>query len=378
MQLMPMPAVFSGAAALGALDRLLSDAQAARVFIVTGPHIAKTDGFSKVWKTAQNGRDVKVYCETKADPSIEQVSEIVEQAKAFGADAVIGMGGGSPIDSSKVVAASLTNAGPVESMIGTGLVAKRCAPLFIIPTTAGTGSEVTNIFILTDTREQMKKAVVSNNILPHAALLVPELTVSMPSRITASTGMDAFCHATEAYLSVKKNPYSDAMALKALGLIFQWLEKAVHEPENLEAREGMLTASFFAGLAFTNSSVTAIHAFAYPLGGRHHVPHGMANSLMLGPVLNHNRAANEERFADLAAAFCGVRDAEKFVPAVQALKKKIGLPMSLAEAGIPEDDLGAMADAVMTVTRLLSVNPAPITLADAQRIYNEAYKGEQS
>lgn len=376
MQLIPMPSVTSGPDALGALDTLLNGVQAARVFIVTGPHISQTDGFSKVRKIAQTGRELLVYSETKGDPSIEQVTEMVEQARAFGADAVIGMGGGSPVDASKVVAASLTNDGPVESMVGTDLVQKRGAPLFVIPTTAGTGSEVTNISILTDTKEQMKKAVVSNQILPHAALLVPELTVTMPPRITAATGLDAFCHATEAYLSVKKNPYSDAMALKALGLIFRWLEKAVHEPGNLEAREGMLLASFFAGLAFTNASVTAIHAFAYPLGARHHVPHGMANALMLGPVLNHNLAGSEERFADLAEAFCGVRDAAWFVPAAQELKKKTGLPMTLAEAGIPEDDLGAMAESVMTVTRLMAVNPAVITADDALRIYNEAYQGE--
>lgn len=376
MQLMPMPAVYSGADAIDALDAVLRAAQASRVFIVTGPHVSQTDGFSKVRNLAATGREVLVYSETKGDPSIGQVAGMVAQARAFGADAVIGMGGGSPVDASKVVAALLTNERSVDSLIGTDQVPLRCAPLFIIPTTAGTGSEVTNISILTDTEEQMKKAVVSNQILPHVALLVPELTVTMPPLITAATGMDAFCHATEAYLSVKKNPYSDAMALKALGLIGRWLAKAVHTPEDLAAREGMLMASFFAGLAFTNASVTAIHAFAYPLGARHHVPHGMANSLMLGPVLAHNLAGNEERFADLAGAFCGVREAARFVPAAQALKKDIGLPMTLAEAGIPEEDLGAMAEAVMTVTRLLAVNPSLIALSDARRIYNEAYKGE--
>jgi alcohol dehydrogenase class IV len=375
MQLMPMPAVYCGADALEALDTTLAQVWCRRIFIVTGPHVSKTDGFAKMKAVAEQGREVMVYNKTLGDPSIEQVAEMVEQARAFGADAVIGMGGGSPLDASKVVAASLTNDVSVEAMVGTDQVAKRCASLFVIPTTAGTGSEVTNISILTDTKEQMKKAVVSNRILPHAAFLVPELTVTMPPRITAATGMDAFCHATEACLSVKNNPYSDAMALKALGLIFQWLEKAVHEPDNLAAREGMLMASFFAGLAFTNASVTAIHAFAYPLGARHHVPHGMANALMLGPVLAHNLAGSEERFAELAEASCGVRDAAAFVPAAQALKKSIGLPMSLAEAGIPEEDLGAMADAVMTVTRLLAVNPSPIALSDARRIYQEAYEG---
>lgn len=376
MHLIPMPEVFCGSDALEAIDASLRAVGAERVCIVTGPHVSKTDGFAKMKAVAERGRSVRVYNETRGDPSIEQVTEMAEWARAFGADAVIGMGGGSPVDASKVVAASLTNDLPVEAMIGTGQVKNRCAPLLIIPTTAGTGSEATNISILTDTKEQMKKAVVSNHILPHAAFLVPELTVSMPARITSTTGIDAFCHATEAYLSVNKNPYSDGMALRALGLIAQWLEKAYNEPANLAAREGMLMASFFAGLAFTNASVTAIHAFAYPLGGRHHVPHGMANALMAGPVLKHNLKGNEARYADMAEAFCGVREAAAFVPQVQALKQKIGLPMSLAEARIPEADLVPMAEAVMGVTRLLSVNPVEITFEDATRIYQEAYAGE--
>ncbi|MDF7826377.1 iron-containing alcohol dehydrogenase [Pontiellaceae bacterium B12227] len=373
MHLIPMPEVFCGSDALEALGTAMDQAGAKRVFIVTGPHVSKTDGFAKMKAVAGRGRAVGMYNGTKGDPSIEQVEEMVAMAKEFGADSVIGMGGGSPVDASKVVAASLTNELPVEKMVGSDQVPHRCAPLFIIPTTAGTGSEVTNISILTDTKEQMKKAVLSNTILPHAAFLIPELTVSMPGSITATTGIDAFCHATEAYLSKRRNPYSDGMAFKALGLIFQWLEKACCEPDNLEAREGMLMASFFAGLAFTNASVTAIHAFAYPLGGRHHTPHGMANALMLTPVLRHNLVGNEERFADLAEAFCGTRDPEAFVPAVQELKKKIGLPMSLKEAGIPEDDLEPMAEAVMGVTRLLAVNPNEITEDDALRIYREAY-----
>ncbi|QBG49000.1 iron-containing alcohol dehydrogenase [Verrucomicrobia bacterium S94] len=376
MHLIPMPEVFCGSDALEALSSTLAQVNAQRVFIVTGPHVSQTDGFAAMKAVAEMGRDVAVFNETQGDPSVEQVTEMIAQAKAFGADAVIGMGGGSPIDAAKVVAAALFNDRKVEEMVGTDLVPNRCAPLFIIPTTAGTGSEATNISILTDTEEQMKKAVISNNILPHAAFLVPELTVSMPPRITSMTGIDAFCHATEAYLSKRRNPYSDGMALRALGLIARWLEKACSEPENLEAREGMLMASFFAGLAFTNASVTAIHAFAYPLGGRYHTPHGMANALMLAPVLRHNLDGNEERFADLSEAFCGIRDAETFVPQVQALKKNIGLPMSLEDAGVPEADLEPMAEAVLGVTRLLEVNPNPIGISDALRIYQEAFKGE--
>lgn len=376
MHLIPMPEVFCGSNALNEIGTTLTRVGANRVFIVTGPHVSKTPGFARMEAVASEGREVCIFNETQGDPSIEQVEEMVAQAKAFNADVVIGMGGGSPIDASKVVAAALANDGAVVDMIGTDQVPNRCVPLYSVPTTAGTGSEATHVSILTDTQEQMKKAIVSSNILPYAAFLVPELTVSMPQRITSTTGIDAFCHATEAYLSVNRNAYSDGMALRALGLISQWLETAYNQPENLEAREGMLMASFFAGLAFTNSSVTAIHAFAYPLGGRHHVPHGMANALMAGPVLNHNMKGNEARYAELAEAFCGIRDAAALVPQVQALKKNIGLPMSLEEAGIPANDLDGMAVAVMGVSRLLAVNPVKITQEDATRIYQEAFKGE--
>jgi alcohol dehydrogenase len=201
------------------------------------------------------------------------------------------------------------------------------------------------------------------------------MTYSMPASVTAATGIDALCHATEAYTSKRKNPYSDVMALKAVSLISKNLRTAQKEPRNAEARGNMLLASLFAGFAFNNSSTTAVHAFAYPLGGMHHVPHGLANSLMFSAVFRHNTPGNEERMADLAEAFCGVRKADALVPAVNALRRDLGMPMSLKEAGIPESDLEKMSQSVMTVTRLLSVNANPITLDDARRIYRESYEG---
>ncbi len=375
MYLRRMPEIHGGEGALAKLAASLDRRGVSRIFIVTGPHVSRTDGFAGILAAVSPGRAVEVYAETKADPTIQQVDEMATQARAFAADCVIGIGGGSPLDAAKVVAVLATQSGSAADLVGADLVKRRDIPLVLIPTTAGTGSEVTEYSILTNTETQMKGAVCSTEIIPDYAFLIPALTISMPPSVTAITGMDAFCHATEAYLSRKRNPYSDLMALAAVRLIATHLLQAFRQPADTAAREGMLTASLYAGLAFGNASVTAVHAFAYPLGGMHHVPHGLANSLMFAPVFRHNLAGNEERFADLAEAFCGTRDPAAFVPAVRALQAQLNLPLSLAAAGIPEDDLETMSQNVLGVRRLLDVNPNPIGLDEARRIYREAFDG---
>ncbi|HSQ40807.1 MAG TPA: iron-containing alcohol dehydrogenase, partial [Fibrobacteraceae bacterium] len=331
----------------------------------------KLSGFPLIESSAScNGREVAIYDKTLADPTIEQTDMAALFALEFGAQAVVGIGGGSPLDTSKVVAARLTNAVPVGKLIGVDQVALPIAPLAVFPTTAGTGSEVTNVSILTDPEAGIKKAVVSNRIVPGLAGLLAELTLDLPSHITAATGMDALCHASEAFISRRQNAYSDAMALAALPLIAQNLPLVMRNPHNLESRQQMLQASLLAGLAFNNSSVTAIHAFAYPLGGRFHVAHGLANSLMFGAIMRHNQVVAQKRFALLARVFDGGSD---FIASVEALRATLPLPQNLCEAGIPADALEGMANDVMSVTRLLSVNPREITRVDAGRIYREAF-----
>ena len=371
-----MPEIFSGADAAAAFGRVLSQIGARRVFIVTGPHVSRSAGFAALKAiAADDGRSVEVFSETSADPSLQLVEEMGAKARAFAADCVVGIGGGSPLDAAKIVSILASHELRAASLVGNELCPRRSVPLLMVPTTAGTASEVTIYSILTDTEAQMKAAVCSRQIVPDYAFLIPEMTFSMPASVTAATGIDALCHATESHLSLRRNPYSDVMGLKAVSLISRNLLTAQREPDNAEAREAMLMGSLFAGLAFGNASVTAVHAFAYPLGGMHHVPHGLANALMFAPVFRHNMAGNEERMAALAEAMTGLRDASALIPAVQQLKHQLGMPMSLKEAGIPETDLEPMSVSVMTVTRLLSVNPNPISLDDARRIYREAYDG---
>lgn len=374
MKLSPMPLVRMGSDALPSLESLLDDRGGRRLLILTGPHLARTDHFQAVRDLAAGGgREVRVFDQTTPDPTIELAREASRAARDFRPEAVVAIGGGSVLDTAKIVAAALTNPGDVRDFLGTDRVPRPAAPLIAIPATSGTGSEVTNISILTDTEAGLKMAAVSDHLIPQAALLIPELTFSMPPDVTAATGLDAFCHAAEAFTSLRHNPYSDALALQALRLIRTHLLPARRQPLDRTAREGMQLAALLAGLAFNNSSVTAIHAFSYPLGGVFHVPHGLANSLMAEPVFRHNAAAAPDRFADLAEAWTGTRSVDAFLQSLRQLRTDLGLPLTLRAAGIPETALRDMAGNVMTVTRLLSVNPAPITPADALRIFQEAY-----
>jgi alcohol dehydrogenase len=376
MNLYRSPEIFIGSDAVDAIGVVLKKLAVKRPFIVTGPNVVKSEGFSSILRAASaDGRRVSVFSNTASDPGILLVEEIAQKAREAGADCVIGIGGGSPLDAAKIVAVLIEHKMPASELVGTSKVPARHIPLLMVPTTAGTASEVTIYAVLTDTVAQMKAAVCSTEIIPDYAFLIPEMTYSMPPSVTAATGMDALCHATEAYTSKRKNPYSDVMALKAVSLIAENLPIAFREPMNALARENMLMASLFAGFSFNNSSTTAVHAFAYPLGGMHHVPHGLANSLMFAAVFRHNTPGNEARMADLAKALCGKDDPYALVPAVQDLKRTLKMPMSLKDAKIPESDLEAMAQSVMTVTRLLSVNANPITLDDARKIFREAFDG---
>lgn len=377
MKISPIPEIVTGSGALEVLDTFLTSRKARSVVIVSGPTVSRLEAFASIQEAcAWNGRSVAVFNRTQADPSMEMAHEAAAFAQDFGAEAVVGVGGGSPLDTAKIVAALLTNPVSVADLVGIDRIEQPCAPLVAIPTTAGTGSEVTNVSILTDTQANLKKAVISDRIVPDLALLLPEMTTKLLPSTTAATGMDALCHAAEAVLSKKKNPISEALALAALPRIARSLPVVIAEPENLEARTELLEASLLAGLAFNNSSVTAIHAFAYPLGGRFHTAHGLANSLMFAPVMRHNLESDRTGFVKLARAFCESDKPEDFVEAVVALRATLPLPQSLRQAGIPEDALEPMADDVMTIERLLSVNPAPITRLDAGRIYREAWEGE--
>jgi alcohol dehydrogenase class IV len=327
----------------------------------------------------QHGFSVLVFSEVVADPPESVLLTCIDRAKANGVDIVIGFGGGSSLDVAKLAAVLLRSEQQLQDIYGIGNVSGKRLPLLLIPTTSGTGSEVTNISILT-TGETTKMGVVSPQLYADYVLLDAELTIGLPKLHTAATGIDAMVHAIEAYTSRhKKNPLSDALAREALRLLAGNLIRVCEDGTDRPAREAMLLGAMLAGQAFSNSPVAAVHALAYPLGGHYHVPHGLSNALMLGPVLRFNEKEAAPLYAELADVL-GVpgsgspeqRSAE-FVQAVQTLMDKSGAPRRLRDVGVTDNRLALLATDAMKQTRLLVNNPVEVTEADALALYREAF-----
>lgn len=353
-----------------------------RVLIVTDPGIIRAGLIEPVKESLQQaGLPWSIFDRVEPDPRIEVAEECLRTARQEEADCIIGLGGGSSLDIAKVAAVRLANPGKIDDFFGIDLIPNPGVPAILVPTTAGTGSEVTPIAILSDTREKLKKGIVSSHLLPKAALLDPKLTVGLPPAVTAFTGMDALIHAIEAYTSVNANSLTDHLAFRAIELTAGNLLTAYARGEDLEARSNMLEGSLLAGMAFANAGVTAVHAFAYPLGGEfHHIPHGLANSVMLPHVLRFNMLGNLPKFAAIAAALgLAVEDltdrqaAEAGLEVIEELMVDLNLPLRLRDLNVPEEAIPGMAQGVMKVTRLLANNPRRITLEDAERIYRNAW-----
>jgi alcohol dehydrogenase class IV len=308
------------------------------------------------------------------------VHACADEARGFGADIVIGLGGGSSLDVAKLCAILAAGSQPLAEMYGIGKVRGERLPMVLIPTTAGTGSEVTNIAVIT-TGETTKLGVVSPQLFADLALLDAELTVGLPVAHTAATGIDAMVHAVEAYTSkIKKNPISDALAREALRLLSGNLVAACRDGRDRAAREAMLLGAALAGQAFTNAPVAAVHALAYPLGGHYHVPHGLSNALMLGPVLRFNMAAAAPLYAELADVLLGpaaaagsAARARDFVAEIERLMDASGAPRRLRDVGVTDNALALLASDAMKQGRLLVNNPVEVTEADALALYREAF-----
>ncbi len=328
------------------------------------------------------GATVTTYCDVVADPARDLVIAAGDRARAIGATGILAIGGGSSMDVAKLAALLAGSNEDLEAAWGIGNATGPRLPLALVPTTAGTGSEVTPISIIT-VEDDEKRGVVSPVILPDLALLDPELTVALPAHVTAATGVDAMVHAIEAYTSksANNNPVSRALAVEALCLLGANIERAVDNGGDRQARAAMLLGAMLAGQAFANSPVAAVHALAYPIGGRFHVPHGLSNALVLPHVLRFNAPAAARLYAELAAHVFphlasgnGVQEtAARFAEELAALNVRLGLEAGLREVGIGEADLAGMARDAMKQTRLLVNNPRDVTEADALAIYRAAY-----
>jgi alcohol dehydrogenase class IV len=322
---------------------------------------------------------VTVWLDLVGEPTIPEFHAALAAAREARADAVVGLGGGSAMDVAKLVAALFDGRQQIEDALGVDRLAGRALWVGCIPTTAGTGSEVTPIAILGDEDEDLKKGVVSRHLTPDAAYLDPTLTFSLPAAVTAATGIDALTHCIEAYANRFAHPLADIYALEGIRLIAKHLATAVEDGQNLEARSAMMRASLYGGMCLGPVNTAAVHALAYPLGGEFHVAHGVANALLLPHVLRFNAETSPERYAAIADALGapGTGDpqarAEAAVQHVFDLCKRCGIPDQMRRYGVAQEDIPRMARAAMSVTRLLERNPREVTEADAVRIYEAAW-----
>ena len=349
--------------------------------VVTDQGIVKV-GLMNQLEQALNNADMPFnsYTDVVADPPESVVYAALDVLKQGNNDGVIGFGGGSSMDTAKLIALMAKSGESLEDIYGVGNAKGQRLPLILIPTTAGTGSEVTAVAIVT-TGETTKAGVVATQLYPDVALLDAELTVGLPPHITAATGVDAMVHAIEAFTSARlKNAYADMLAKQALELLSKNIMTATHQGSNVEARQAMLLGACLAGQAFANSPVAAVHALAYPLGGHYHIPHGLSNSLVLPHVMRFNASEAKTLYAELAPTIMGKTvegDAATITDAlithIEQLIADLGLPSTLKEMKVPETDLPMLASDGMKQQRLLINNPREVTEADALAIYQAAY-----
>jgi alcohol dehydrogenase len=342
-----------------------------RIFLVTDKGVrglGLLDG--AVAGLEASGLTVAINDSVEADPPEDMVLSVVKEARDFGAELVIGFGGGSSMDTAKLVALLLGTDQPLSEMYGVGQVKGGRLPLILIPTTAGTGSEVTPISVVT-VGETLKMGVNDPALYADLAVLDAELTYGLPRAVTAATGIDAMVHCIEAYTSkIEKNPISDALALAGLKKLHGAIERACMDGQDTQAREDMLLGALLAGQAFANAPVGAVHALAYPLGGIFHVPHGLSNSLMLPPVLRYNAEAADPLYAELSAHI-GLADpgAVALVEEMERIADAVKIETRLSQVGVSHNDLPKLAEDAMKVQRLLVNNPREMTLDAAQACY---------
>jgi alcohol dehydrogenase len=359
----------------------LKDQHSQNPLVVIDKNLAKTGLQEKIASIlVSEGIKFTVYDKVEPEPGIELADEGAQLAIKHKCDSVIGIGGGSAMDVAKAIAVIAANKGAAADYLGLNKVPKAGLPKIMIPTTAGTGSEVTFTAVFVRRNLKKKEGMNSPYLYPELALLDPELTLTLPPAPTAQTGLDALCHAIESYTSVNSSPMSEMFSLEAIALIAENLRTCVHDGKNITARERMLLGSLYAGIGLANAGVTAVHSMSYPLGGKYGVGHGLANTIMLPPVMAFNLPGALEKFAEVAEAMgecidgLAVREAAYLaVDAVEALIEDCGIEASIQDFGVTEDDFPALADVAMTVARPLENNPRKMTKEDMIAIYAQAF-----
>ena len=370
--------IITGVDSIGQIGAEVSKLRAKKALIMTDPGVAASGMVEVVERPLIDaGVEVGVFAKCVPEPPMSSLEEGVKFCEQGAYDCIVGFGGGSVIDVAKITSVMVGSDASVESMVGIDMVPRKGLPVIAVPTTAGTGSEVTAIAIFANEKLNVKQGVVSGFLIPNVAIVDPMLTISCPAHVTAASGMDAFIHCIEAYTSVNATMHTDPLAREGIDLISKSIRTAVFDGSNIEARAGMAIGSLMGGISFGNAGVTAVHALSYPIGGTFHVPHGVANTLMLPWVMEYNMLACLPYFAEIAVAMgenvegLSVRDAAaRAVDAMKQLAIDIQVPQYLSDVGIPESAIEELADSAMTQTRLLVNNPRRLSRDDIVEIYN--------
>ena len=372
--------VFGNGSFAGVAEHL-AELKVSRPLVVLDGNLAGAGFGKKVSDIMEKAKiSFVLYDKAVPEPPIELADEAVKLALKKKCNGVVGIGGGSAMDLAKAIAVLATNRGKAEDYLGLNKVPGPGLPTIMIPTTAGTGSEVTFTAVFIRKKLKKKEAMNSPYLYPELALLDPELTLTLPPHVTATTGIDALCHAIESYTSIIASPMSETMSREGIRLISENLRTAVHDGTNIEAREAMLLGSLYAGLGLANAGVTAVHSLSYPLGGKYGISHGLANTIILPRVMAFNLPGAREKFVDIAEIMGEIVDdlplreaAYLAVEAVEALIEDCGVFTTIEELGIPEADFPEFAKVAMTVARPLANNPCKMTPEDMVEIYQECY-----
>lgn len=360
-------------------DALSGAGQVSRVLIVASDTMRKhgiTDEIAA--QLAQRGIASEVIGGVMREPTEDHIEDLANQIGEEHFDVYIGIGGGSVLDATKLLSVLRTNRLRVREMIGTELIPSEGIPTVLIPTTSGTGSEVTPNAIVTLTKEELKIGIISRHLLPKLVVLDPVLTLGLPKHLTAATGMDAFTHALESYISGKANPISDMMALESIRLISGSIVPSFHNGSSIENRSAMLLGSMFGGMALAGSGTAAVHAMAYPLGGRFNIPHGVANAMLLPHVMAFNMDRICEKLEIVAGAMGIAKEsgspaaaADLVIGRIEEWTKELEIPQDLMAYGVQSADIPSLSAAAFNVRRLMDNNPKPMSTEQIEAVYRE-------
>lgn len=369
--------VIAGPDSIESIADVVADFGATRVLIISDKGVARAGLIERPKALLEAaGATVTVIDDTPPEPDVGQVESIFEEAKKQSCELVIGIGGGSAMDVAKIIAVLLNNEVSLRDLLNKAPIARRGLPTLMVPTTAGTGSEATPNSIVLVPEDDLKVGIVSPKLMPDCVILDPKMTVGLPPAITASTGMDALTHAIECYASNKGNPFSELFALKAITLISRSIRRAFTHGSDLDARHDMLLGAMYGGMCIATSSTTAVHALAYPLGGKYRIAHGISNAILLPYVMRFNSVGNEGKFRDMAVAMgldvsllTDEQAANSLIDSLFALNRDLQIPADLKRWNITEADLETLVEGAAKVTRLLDNNPRPMSNDDIRAIY---------